>query len=247
MTAQLAQIAPNVWVFPPDPDPAQVQPAVGVISTATRTILVDAGNGPRHARRIAAALADIDAPPVRAVIYTHHHWDHVFGANAFGVPAIAHDHCRALLLHTATEPWSERYLRDAIAWNPLLEMIYTAMGRAVDDWRGFAVVVPTVTFSHTMRLHVDEVSIELEHVGGQHAEDSIVVRVPEAQVLFLGDCVYPPPLHLRTPDAAPDWAMLRRFLEDEAIELYLGAHNREPASKADLRALLAGAGPREGR
>ena len=106
--------------------------------------------------------------------------------------------------------------------------------------------MPTVTFSHTLHLHLDGVSIELEHVGGQHAADSIVVRVPEARVLFLGDCAYPPPLHLRPPDAAPDWAMLRRFLEEEAIELYVGAHNPRPASKADLRALLAGADRREG-
>jgi hypothetical protein len=41
---------------------------------------------------------------------------------------------------------------------------------------------------------------ELEHVGGQHAEDSIVVKIPQAQIMFIGDCYCLPTLHLRTSE-----------------------------------------------
>jgi glyoxylase-like metal-dependent hydrolase (beta-lactamase superfamily II) len=39
----------------------------------TQTILVDAGNGPAHVRRIRTALDRIAVLPLRFVIYTHHH------------------------------------------------------------------------------------------------------------------------------------------------------------------------------
>lgn len=197
MAGRLIQVAPHVWLFPRDPNPARIQPTVVAIVSATRTILVDAGNGARHARRIAAALEAVAAPPIRAIIYTHHHWDHVFGASVFEVPAIAHERCRDLLREVAAKPWGEQFLRDEIARDRLLEPGYSALARATDDWSDFAVVVPSVTFSQRLRLQCDEVSIELEHVGGQHAADSIVVRVPEARVLFRGDCFYPPPLYQR--------------------------------------------------
>ncbi len=54
---ELVSLAPHVWVLPSDPDSTQVRPAIGVICTATRTLLVDAGNGDRHARELAGRVA----------------------------------------------------------------------------------------------------------------------------------------------------------------------------------------------
>jgi len=236
----LTQLASQVWVLPPDPDPAQVQPSVGVICTATQTLLVDAGNGDRHARQLAEALRSIDAPPVRFVVYTHHHWDHVFGAQQFDAAIIAHEQTRELLRGKASEPWGQAYLAEAVAHEPRLAASYGALGRAIESWETFAVRVPTITFSQRLRLHLDGLCVELEHVGGQHAPDSIVVRVPEAGVLFLGDCFYPPPLHERGPDAKMDRAMLARFAADEAVSVYVQGHG-PAASKAWLRTFLDGA------
>ena len=105
MTDEFQQIAERVWIFPRDPDNNKIQPNVGMICTPTQTILVDGGNSPRHARRIQTALAQLSAPPISYVIYTHHHWDHVFGASVFGAPAIAHDLCRKLLIEAAAKPF----------------------------------------------------------------------------------------------------------------------------------------------
>jgi hypothetical protein len=116
MDDELIALAPNVWLLPcdDDADAGRVQPAVGIVCSATQTVLVDAGNGPAHARRIRAALDRIAAPPLRCVIYTHHHPDHVFGAQLFGVPAIAHELGRALVAELAARSWS----REALARRP---------------------------------------------------------------------------------------------------------------------------------
>lgn len=242
MVEELVPIAPGVWLFPCDDDAqaGRLQPAVGAICTATHTTLVDAGSSPAHARRIRAALARIAAPPVRFVIYTHHHWDHVFGAQVFGAPAIAHELGRELVAALASRSWSRGELAQRIAEEPGRAASYAAIRHALADDARVDVCVPSLTFSNRLRLQGGDVTIELEHVGGQHAPDSIVVRVPEAGVLFLGDCYYPPPLHLRAAEAAPDLAMLAALVSD-GYEWYVAGHDR-PHSRAELRDALAAAG-----
>jgi glyoxylase-like metal-dependent hydrolase (beta-lactamase superfamily II) len=239
MLEELIAITPNVWLFPCDDDEqaGRIQPSVGIICTATRTLLVDAGNSPAHARRIRAALDRIAAPPVRFVIYTHHHWDHVFGAQVFGAPVIAHELGRELVGGLAARPWGRRELAQLIADEPERAASYTALLHALADDAEIEVCVPSLTFAERLRLYVDDLTIELEHVGGQHAPDSIVVRVPEAGVLFLGDCYYPPPLHLRTAESAPDVSMLASLLSDR-YAWYIAGHDR-PHTHAELRTALA--------
>jgi glyoxylase-like metal-dependent hydrolase (beta-lactamase superfamily II) len=237
MTDDLLHIADNVWLFPADPAPSKVQPAVGIVLTPNGTVAIDTGNSPRHARHIQRALAAIDAPPVTHIIYTHFHWDHVYGAQVFVAPAIAHELCRESLIERAARPWSYGYIEEEIRRNPTMEPAYDAMQRAVEDWHGFHIVVPSITFTNTMALHLAGTVLELEHVGGQHSPDSIVVRLPSAGVIFLGDCYYKPPLMYRTPDARTDYAMIERLLADERIHTFIDAHS-PPRTRDQFAALL---------
>ncbi len=238
MPDELQPLAQNVWYFPFDRDYAKVEPHVGVITATHQTILVDAGNSPSHARRVLAALEKIHAPPVSYIIYTHHHWDHVLGASVFGVPAIGHRLCRELLLESAAKPWGPEYLKDEIRKNPRLEVSYTAILNAIEDWSEFLIVPPSITFSHEMDLYLEGLTISLQHVQGEHAPDSIVVLVRERGVIFLGDCYYVPPLYLRTPQSKGSAEILKAFL-DESINFYVDAHN-PPKTRAQVLSLLAG-------
>ena len=56
MPDTLVQVAQNVWIFPRDEDPYRYQPNVGIIVAGSHTILVGAGNSPRHARRVLLSL-----------------------------------------------------------------------------------------------------------------------------------------------------------------------------------------------
>lgn len=232
MTDELQPVAERVWIFPRDPDPNKIQPNVGIICTPTQTVLVDGGNSPRHARRILTTLAQMSAPPVSYVIYTHHHWDHVFGASVFGAPAIAHELCRKLLIETAARPWSYAYLQEEMRRNPLRENALIALGRAIDDWRSFRILIPTITFMHKLSLYLDGLTLELEHVDGRHAADSVVVCVQEAGVLFTGDCYYPAPLHLREGDDMLDDAMIESLAE-ESVNIYVDGHGN-PLSRTEF-------------
>lgn len=237
MPDKLVQVTDNVWIFPRDSDLNRPQPNVGAVITDQQTILIDAGNSPRHARRILLALDEIQAPSVTYVIYTHSHWDHVFGGMIYGATAIGHELCRKFMAEMANKPWSHSYLQEEIQRTPARESVLREIGRTIEDWRHFRILLPEVTFSRTLLLYPDGVRIELEHVGGQHAADSIIVRLPEARVMFIADCYYPPPAHLRKPEDTLDVRMIRSLL-DEDIDVYIDGHGL-PLTRADFQRLAA--------
>ena len=195
-------------------------------------MLIDAGNSPRLARKVKTEMVRCNLPPVTRIIYTHHHWDHIYGACEFNVPVTAHTMCRDILEEDSKKPWGIEYLNEEIRRNPKLTESYGARARVMDNWETFRIVVPEDVFEKTGLINLDGLTIELEHVGGQHAEDSIVVKIPRAGVMFLGDCYYPPPSHLREPDSVPSFDMLRR-LQNNAYDLYVEGHDK-PFTRSQL-------------
>lgn len=228
---KFTQISPHVWILPRHPDKNRVQATVGMVLAADQTILIDAGNSLQLARQIQATLAAMDAPPISHVVYTHHHWDHTFGACVYGVPAIAHRLSRELLTQMQQENIGETFLRTKVERNPRLILNWTA-----EDWAEFEIVLPTVTYEGRDRLHFGDVSLELVHVGGVHAADSTVVKVVDDGVMFLGDCYYPAPGYENPTDQMLDMAMLASLL-DEKYNTYIDGHNA-PMQTRHVRRIL---------
>lgn len=236
MELKLEQLSEHTWLLPHDPDQNAVQSCIGVIITQNESILIDAGNSPRLARKLKTELIRNNLPPVSRIIYTHHHWDHVYGACEFAVPITAHILCKAILEEEAKKPWGIEYLNAEIQSAPDLTASYNARARSIENWGAFRIIVPEDVFETEDVIQVDRLTIELFHVGGEHAEDSIVVKIPQDRVMFLGDCYYPPPARLRKPDSGPSFYMLRR-LQNNAYNLYVEGHDK-PCTRTELLKFL---------
>jgi len=85
-------------------------------------------------------------------------------------------------------------------------------------------------------ISLDGLTVELEHVGGAHAADSIIVKVPTDGVMFIGDCYYPPPLHLRQADSGLSLDLLKN-LQESAYHLYVEGHDK-PFTQAEVAKFL---------
>jgi len=222
---KLEQVTDRVWLWPHHRNHKRVESSIGVILGDHETLLVDAGNGPPVAALLQKEMQNKGFPPVTTIVYTHHHWDHVFGACAFDATIVAHTLCKQILVEQAQKPWGVEYLQAEIQKNPKRQVSFTALKRAIKDWGAFKIIIPEVVFKRSKVLYLGNLRVELQHVGGNHAEDSIVVKVPEEGVMFLGDCFYPPPLHLRGTDISVSITMLSS-LEDEAYSLYIDGHGK---------------------
>lgn len=219
----LEHLAGRVWLWPHDPDPDAIRGCVAVIADDRGSLIVDAGNSPHQARQIQQAIETQGLPPARWLTYTHNHWDHTWGACAWAddVEIIAHTAATKTLEAEAARPWSHQYLRDQVAANPKLGPSFRARALAMAEWDGFRVIPPHRTFDQTLALPI---GVQLKHVGGNHAEDSLIVVDQESSVALLGDCFYPPPFHERRPEDGTDFAMVRRLMRD-GLEWYVDAHS----------------------
>jgi len=226
MFRELAHLAGQVYLYPCDAAPNAMQPNIGIIKSKKQTILVDAGNSPHHARQILMAMAGQDFAPVETIIYTHHHWDHTFGASTYNATQIiAHSNNAHHMNSYANKTWNHTALREEMYINPHLRVRNEAISVAIPDWRDFRICTPKLTFSNRLTLYLDELRLELQVIsGGRHADDSIVVRVPQAGVIFLGDCYYPPPAHMHVEgDDALSISILESLI-DEAYQIYVDGH-----------------------
>lgn len=159
---------------------------VGVVVGGAGTLVVDT----RASGVLGAALRDDVrrlAPdrPVRWVVNTHAHFDHTFGNVAFdGAIVCAHENAAAGL---AAE--GER-VKELIRADPSPDPAFPAISAGVlaavlaTDYR-----VPDVTFSSVSTLDLGDRYVELVHPGRGHTDGDVVLRVPDADVMFVGDLV----------------------------------------------------------
>jgi glyoxylase-like metal-dependent hydrolase (beta-lactamase superfamily II) len=117
--------------------------------------------------RLLARIAAISSKPIRYVINTHWHADHV-GANATlarqGAIIIAHDNTRKRLMTEQPNPLGRA----------------TRRAFRADFW-------PTVTFKDSLTVHVNGNDIDVLHFPNGHTDADAVMLFRQANVLFAAD------------------------------------------------------------
>jgi glyoxylase-like metal-dependent hydrolase (beta-lactamase superfamily II) len=111
--------------------------------------------------------------PIRIVVDTHWHSDHVFGNHDFRPATIwGHERCRTGMLSTG-------------------EAQRAALRRAVPEMAAdLAEVVidpPDRTFEETATIAIGGRPLHLRYLGRGHTDADIVITVPDAGILFAGD------------------------------------------------------------
>jgi len=181
-------LTPHVDRF--TPDDRTDRPALGAVHGRDGTLLVDSGASPAHLAAFVAELERRRRPPIVAIVLTHWHWDHAFGSSALDVPVIAHTETARELAVQASYEWSDAAIDQRVRDGLELEFCAEMIKLELPDRTGLRIVVPAETLAERRTFDLGDVTAVAEHVGGDHAADSVVVHVPGAGVLFLGDCLY---------------------------------------------------------
>jgi len=169
-----------------------------LIHTPEGNVIVDTAISPPKAREIKAAL-EAEAPkgPVKAVIFTHSHIDHVGGATVWeeeGAPiwatAVLPAHLLkqyALYLPIETIRGSRQFGRDV----PSSKVPCSALGPRPDFdlMVESGMLLPTETFSGQKVLTVGGLAIELVEAHGE-THDQMFVWIPEDDTVIAGDNFY---------------------------------------------------------
>ena len=188
----------------------------------TDVVVVDSNGAPGITREVLAALRRITPKPVRYVVNTHYHDDHIRGnavyRDAFpGVDFIAHSFAKSYLpaqgvvnrknfLEGAPGFLTtlKGLLKDGNSLNggPLSEDERVSMTADVAlaeyvlaDGAAAEAILPTITVDDRLTLERGRHTIDIHHLGKGHTAADLVVHLPADDILITGDLVvYPVPL-----------------------------------------------------
>lgn len=151
---------------------------IGLVLGRGEALVIDTRSTARQAAELLDDVRRITGDPVRVVVDTHWHWDHAFGNRTFRPATIwAHERCApGLLMH------GPRMIAETAE-----ELREEGRGAIADDIEAVEIDLPDRSFATSATLEVGGRAVELRHLGRGHTESDIVVRVPDAAVLFAGD------------------------------------------------------------
>lgn len=149
----------------------------GFVVTKDGVLVIDALGSPALARELLAEIRRITPAPVRYVVLTHYHADHIYGLQAFkdaGATVIAHQAGREYL---NSETAALRLQTSRVELAPAVD----AQTRLVpaDRW-----------IDGRTTLQLGGLDFVLQPAGPAHTPEDLVVWVPQLKLLFAGDLVF---------------------------------------------------------
>jgi len=207
-------------------------------------LVVDTHSKPSAARALIEQIKKLTDKPVRYIVNTHFHWDHYQGNQAYpsswpagveiisseatrlnieqrGIPRVKHE--------ITTMPQEIEKLRADLAKTSdprQKEQLQSNLSQAeayFAELKSMQVVLPTMTFDHSLILHRKSRTVEMFWLGNAHTNGDVFVYLPKEKVLVTGDA-----LHGWTPfmaDSYPfDWITTLDHAEKLDFNQVLGGH-----------------------
>lgn len=262
-------LAEGVYLFTPDqPVSFGGDPNTVAIVGPSDVIVVDAHFSEAATRAMLQSLREVTRLPVRWVVNTHWHDDHVTGnaayARAFpGATFVAHRLMREDMLGQGTTNraaflrgigGTTRFVRDLVAKRTGIDgkptdatetaaLAYYAelLERFAAESASYVRTPPTVTFDDRMTLMRGDRRVELAYLGKGHTRGDIVVYLPDDGIIVAGDLLIEPVPFVGTTSYPREYAAtLERLLAlpHRAIVPGHGRVLRDDQYAADVRRLL---------
>lgn len=199
-------------------------------------IVVDTTLTPGTAKEELAALRKLTNKPVRYVINTHWHDDHIMGNQVYRdafpqVEFIAHAQTREYLPATGLAnrkqamapdgyPGFINFLKSRLEKNLGLggqpmsaeeRATYASDLKIAESYMaenpGVEIVLPTITLEERLTLYRGERTIDIRYLGRGHTSGDIVVHLPKEGIVITGDLVAWPVPYVGNPQSHPgDWS-----------------------------------------
>ncbi len=180
---QVSEVAKDTWIVQGaaalgTPGNRNFISNAGFIVTDDGVVVIDALGSPAMASELLAEIRRVTQQPLRYVIVTHYHADHIYGLQVFkaaGATLLAHVAARLYLNSETAQQRLQASRKELAPWIDEKTQLMPA-----DRWLD----------ADETRLQVGTVEIVIRHVGPAHTPEDLVVFVPQTGVLFAGDLFF---------------------------------------------------------
>ncbi len=145
----------------------------GFLVSTTGVMCVDSCATERRTRDFLTAVSGVTRLPVRTLVNTHSHADHVTGNALFeSATIVAHEETRAAMLGPTLPPGGAGF------WEPF-------------DPGSLPLAPPMLTFRDSISLWIDDLRCDVQHVGmAAHTTNDSFLWVPSRRILYAGDLIF---------------------------------------------------------
>jgi cyclase len=145
-----------------------------IILTQDGVVLIDTGQSPKDSHVVMAAVKKLTSQPVRIVIHTEPHSDHVMGDFVFSPPAVVIAHAGATASMRGSDSFKPERIEKQMATSPEMR----------EAFKGFRLVTPHIEYHDRTTVNVGERTMELYYLKNVHSEADSAIWLPNERVLF---------------------------------------------------------------
>ncbi len=176
------QLTSRVWLVQGEPGVASAanrgfNSNASFVATPDGVVVVDALGTPALGRALVRAIRRVTDRPIRRVVLTHYHADHVYGLAALkaaGAEIWAHGEGRAYLEGEESKRRLEQRRRDLAPW-------FDADARLLPPDRWLA---------GDASFDLGGTHFDIVHLGPAHSPEDVMVVLPGEGVIFSGDVIF---------------------------------------------------------
>ncbi|MGE6611045.1 MBL fold metallo-hydrolase [Peribacillus sp. NPDC076916] len=213
------------------------RPVLAAVTGNKKTLIIDAGNSVRHAQLFKDELLRHDISG-NFLVLTHSHWDHVFGLENIKIPVICQEKTYTNMKDMQQLSWEDQALDQRVEEGTEILFCADAIKLEHGTNREITFPLPDIIFEKTMTIDLGNITCIIEHVGGDHAQDSCIIYVQEEKTLFLGDCLYANLYAEKWNYTAEQASLLIKKIEAYDAETYILSHHARPCSRQEMEAEL---------
>lgn len=167
------------------------RPNLGCVVGQDAALLIDAGNSPMHAKSFLDDVLHTIDVPIKYVVITHWHWDHVFGLQSLPFYSIGHELTQEKLKWMQTLSWEDDALDLRVQTGEEIAFCRDMIKKEMPSRHDLTITLLAETYKDKLKIDLGNQIVELHHVESDHAEDSTIIYIPNEKVLFLSDCLSP--------------------------------------------------------
>ncbi|MGL5346760.1 MAG: MBL fold metallo-hydrolase [Peptostreptococcaceae bacterium] len=167
------------------------RPVLGLVVGEKYSLVIDGGNSKEHAQTFLNYVKELNVAPIKYLVLTHWHWDHVFGMTTMDAINIVHKESNEKLNWMRTLEWTDESIQERVKNGEEIEFCQEHMKiEHPNSDRKVEIANVDIVFDKSMEIDLGNVVVKLEHIETDHSKDCVLVNVSSEKIVFMGDAMY---------------------------------------------------------
>ncbi len=196
----------------------------GFVITGDGVVIFDALGTPSLANKLVRKIRELTDQPIRKVIVSHYHADHIYGLQVF----------EDMGAEISAPEGAQKYLQSEAAKERLEERQFSLEPWVNENTR---LVLPDVTVSKSHSFTMGDVSFTINYMGKAHSDGDLSMLVEPDKVLFSGDIIFEGRIPFVGSADTRNWLETLTRLETGGLTALVPGHGSASTDPAETIAL----------